>query len=48
MAEIDKDDGGIKSFFEELLGEVSWGNALKDLEDSTKKNNSQVWRIGGD
>lgn len=45
-AEMDEDDGGIKDSFEEIYGEGSWDNALKDWADSTKSINSQVWRIG--
>ena len=44
--EMDDDDGGIKKSFEEIYGEGSWVNALKDWESSTKSINSQVWRIG--
>lgn len=45
-SELDEDDGGIKSSFEEIYGEGSWDNALKDWENSTVTINSQVWRIG--
>jgi hypothetical protein len=45
-AEMDKDDGGIKKPFEEIYGEGSWNNALKDWEGSTESINSQLWRIG--
>ena len=45
-AEMDEDDGGIKESFEEIYGEGSWDNALKDWEASTESINSQVWRIG--
>jgi hypothetical protein len=45
-ADMDEDDGGIKSSFEEIYGEGSWDNALKDWEASTVNINSQVWRIG--
>ena len=45
-AEMDEDDGGIKDSFEEIYGEGSWNNALKDWQASTKTINSQVWRIG--
>ena len=44
-AEMDEDDGGIKKYFEEIYGEGSWDNALKDWENSTESINSQVWRI---
>jgi len=43
---MDEDDGGIKDSFEEIYGEGSWNNALKDWQASTKTINSQVWRIG--
>ena len=45
-AEMDDDDGGIKKQFEEIYGEGSWNNALKDWEASTKTIKSQVWRVG--
>lgn len=45
-AEMDVDDGGIKKYFEEIYGEDSWNNALKDWETSTETINSQVWKIG--
>ncbi|REE82336.1 hypothetical protein BX611_1883 [Lutibacter oceani] len=45
-SEMDEDDGGIKKHFEEIYGEGSWDNALKDWEASTETINSQVWRIG--
>jgi hypothetical protein len=45
-AEMDEDDGGIKKSFEEIYGDGSWENALKDWGDSTESINSQVWRIG--
>jgi len=45
-AELDDDDGGIKSTYEEIYGEGSWENGLKDWEGSTESIKSQVWRIG--
>lgn len=45
-AEMDEDDGGIKKDFEELYGEGSWANALKDWENSIKSISSQMWKIG--
>jgi len=44
-AEMDDDDGGIKKSFEEIYGEGSWTNALKDWEASTQSIDSQVWEI---
>lgn len=45
-AEMDDDNGGIKKHFEELYGEGSWADGLKDWENSTGSISSQVWRIG--
>jgi len=45
-AEMDEDNGGIKKHFEEIYGEGSWANALKDWEKSTESIMSQMWRIG--
>lgn len=45
-AEMDDDDGGIKNSFEEVYGEGSWDNALKDWDGSTDSIKSQLWRIG--
>lgn len=45
-AEMDDDDGGIKKPFEEIYGEGSWSNAIKDWQSSTERINSQVWRVG--
>jgi len=45
-AEFDKDDGGIKKSYEELYGEGSWENALKDWQEFTESIKSQLWRIG--
>ncbi|MEX1381803.1 MAG: hypothetical protein AB1Z17_00260, partial [Lutibacter sp.] len=45
-AEMDEDNGGIKKYYEEIYGEGSWVNALKDWDNSIDSINSQVWRIG--
>ncbi|GGK59748.1 MULTISPECIES: hypothetical protein [Flavobacteriaceae] len=45
-AEMDDDNGGIKKYYEEIYGEGSWTNALKDWDNSIDSINSQVWRIG--
>lgn len=45
-AEMDEDDGGIKKYYEELYGEGSWANGLKDWENSVDSISSQMWRIG--
>lgn len=45
-AELDEDDGGIKESFEEIYGEGSWSNALRDWESSTKSIKSSIWEVG--
>jgi hypothetical protein len=45
-AEMDEDDGGIKKYYEEIYGEGSWANGLKDWENSVDSVSSQMWRIG--
>lgn len=45
-AEMDKDDGGIKKQFEEINGEGSWDNAMKDWAEFTQGVVQQVWKIG--
>lgn len=45
-AEMDDDDGGIKKYYEELYGEGSWANGLKDWDNSIKSITSQMWKIG--
>lgn len=45
-ADMDKDDGGIKKTYEEINGEGSWDNGMKEWEDFIDKRVSQVWEIG--
>ena len=45
-ADMDKDDGGIKKTYEEINGEGSWDNAMKEWMDYTVGMISQVWEIG--
>lgn len=46
LSDMDKDDGGIKKTYEEINGEGSWDNAMKEWEDYTVGMISQVWEIG--
>ncbi|PKP14024.1 MAG: hypothetical protein CVU08_02190 [Bacteroidetes bacterium HGW-Bacteroidetes-3] len=45
-SDMDKDDGGIKKTYEEINGEGSWDNAMKEWTDYTVGMISQVWEIG--
>jgi len=45
-ADMDKDDGGIKKTYEEINGEGSWENGMKEWADFIEKRGSQVWEIG--
>lgn len=45
-SEFDKDEDGIKKYYEEIYGEGSWENALDDWSEFTVSIKSQVWRIG--
>ena len=44
-ADLDKDDGGIKKTFEDINGEGSWDNAMKDWAEFTQGMVSQVWDV---
>ena len=45
MASMDMDDGGIKPTYEEINGEGSWANMVKEWQDITKSVNSMLWRV---
>jgi len=47
-ADMDDDDGGIKKYYEEVNGEGSWINAIKEWEAVTKSIKSEIWEIGVD
>ena len=44
--EMDKDDDGIKKYYEEINGEGSWTNAMDDWEEIVQSMKSQLWKIG--
>jgi hypothetical protein len=44
-ADMDKDDDGIKKYYEEINGEDSWANFLDEWFEVTHSVVSQVWKI---
>jgi hypothetical protein len=47
-ADMDDDDGGVKKYYEELNGEGSWENAMKEWQAVTESIKSEVWEISVD
>lgn len=45
-ADLDIEDGGIKTTYEEINGEGSWANLLDEWREITTSFSAQLWKIG--